>query len=268
LKLEPEHHLVAGSLVIDLLAIRKRGGSPIRHPIAEMFRGYNIIEYKSPEDSFSINDFYKVYAYACLYKTLEKVDIGDLTLSVILTGYPRELMRHLRQVRGYAVERRHPGVHEIKGDILPIQVIESRRLEGDENFWLRNLGCDLTVGELNEVLRMLREKGMGYNLNAYLATVLKANRTVVEANMEAVSPEWERIIEKIGWGAKWRAEAREEGRAEARAEGEKLKAQAIARNALKMNIPIPEISILTGLSREEIEVEVERLRASAVLPQG
>ncbi|MDR0842348.1 MAG: hypothetical protein LBP68_02890, partial [Acidobacteriota bacterium] len=64
-------------------------------------------------------------------------------------------------------------------------------------------------------------------------------------------------IEKIGWGAKWRAEAREEGRAEgreeARAEGEKLKAQAIARNAMKKNLPIEDIADITGLSREEVE---------------
>ena len=36
--------------------------------IGRIFRKYNIVEYKSPTDYLGIDDFYKVYGYACFYK--------------------------------------------------------------------------------------------------------------------------------------------------------------------------------------------------------
>jgi hypothetical protein len=241
---ESEHQLVSGPLEIDLLVIKKRRGVPIRKAVAEIFRGHNIIEYKNPEDSFSVDDFYKVYAYACLYKTLEKVGIDDLTLSFVLTGYPRELTRHLEQVRGYTVRERHPGVYDVRGDILPIQIIESKRLEGDENFWLRNLSAKLSAERLNDILQVYQDKGAEYNLNAYMFAVLKANQTVAEANManmQTAVPEWVKLLEEII------------GEDRLRAAVEKNVRKENARNALKKNLPIEDIADITGMSRQEIE---------------
>ncbi|MDR0842574.1 MAG: 3-isopropylmalate dehydrogenase [Acidobacteriota bacterium] len=237
---ESEHQLVSGPLEIDMLIIKKKHDVPIRKAIAEIFRKHNIIEYKSPDVSLSVDDFYKAYAYVCLYKTLERVEITDLTLSFVLTAYPRKLTRHLEQTRGYTVVERHPGIYDVKGDILPMQIIESKRLEGDENFWLRNLGAKLSVDRLNDIFRMRGEKGAGYNLNAYMFAVMNANAATMEANMR-VSPTLMRVIEKSGLGAKLRAA------------GEIAKAQAIARNALKMNMPPDDISTLTGMSTREIK---------------
>jgi hypothetical protein len=130
-----------------------------------------------------------------------------------------------------------PGVYDVKGDILPIQIIESKRLEGEENFWLRNLGAKLSADRLNDIFRMCGEKGAGYNLNAYMFAIMNANKAMMEANMNKVSPTWRRIIEKSGLGAEWR----------------KKEAQAIARNALKMNMAPDDISTLTGMSTKEIK---------------
>ena len=49
-----------------------------------------------------------------------------------------------------------------------------------------------------------------------------------------------------------REEGREEGRAEGRAEGREETIITVARNAIKMNIPIEDIIILTGLTRDEL----------------
>jgi predicted transposase/invertase (TIGR01784 family) len=49
------------------------------------------------------------------------------------------------------------------------------------------------------------------------------------------------------------ATAEDRGRAEGRAEGEFVKALAVARNLLGMNIPLDQIVIATGLTREEVE---------------
>jgi len=41
--------------------------------------------------------------------------------------------------RNYTVEESHPGIYNVKGDIMPIQLIDSRRLSAEENLWLKEL---------------------------------------------------------------------------------------------------------------------------------
>lgn len=57
------------TLQMDILIIKKLKDVPIRKTIGRIFRKHNIIEYKSPGDSLSVNDFYKVYGYACIYQS-------------------------------------------------------------------------------------------------------------------------------------------------------------------------------------------------------
>ena len=46
-----------------------------KNEIGTIFRGHNVIEYKSPDDGMTIDDFFKTLGYACLYKGLgEKVN--------------------------------------------------------------------------------------------------------------------------------------------------------------------------------------------------
>lgn len=60
---------------------------------------YNVIEYKSPEDSMTIDDFYKTVGYACLYKgygkTVNEIPLSELTVSLFREAYPRELFAML-----------------------------------------------------------------------------------------------------------------------------------------------------------------------------
>jgi hypothetical protein len=79
--------------------------------IAAIFRKDNILEYKSPEDYLSVEDFYKVYGYACLYAALNKVPVTDLTLTFVESRHPRKLLGHLREVLGYRVEEPWSGIY-------------------------------------------------------------------------------------------------------------------------------------------------------------
>jgi hypothetical protein len=54
--------------------------------------------------------------------------------------HPREALKHIREVYGYGIEEDRPGIYYIKGDVLPIQIIESRKPDEKENLWLRDLG--------------------------------------------------------------------------------------------------------------------------------
>jgi len=49
---------------------------------------------------------------------LNKVDIKDLTLTFVESRYPRELLAHLREERGYTVEEKLPGIYIVRGDIF------------------------------------------------------------------------------------------------------------------------------------------------------
>ena len=70
-----EYNLSRKPLQIDMLIVEKNRNVRLRNQIGHIFRQNNIIEYKCPGDVMSIDDFYKVVAYACMYKALgERVD--------------------------------------------------------------------------------------------------------------------------------------------------------------------------------------------------
>ena len=103
LEFYPEYQLTSEPLRIDCVVIKKIKNVEIKKNIAKVFKTWNILEYKSPDDYTSVEDFYKVYAYACLYASFEKVPVNNLTVSFIGSRYPRELLNHLQVTRKYTV---------------------------------------------------------------------------------------------------------------------------------------------------------------------
>lgn len=144
---------------VDLLVIKKEGTQRIRKNIGRIFRRYNIVEYKSPKDSLSVDDFYKVYGYACFYKsdvkTAESVDMDELTITFACHRYPAKLFRHLREKRKFQIRKVEEGIYYIIGDYLPIQILLLNRLPEKENLWLRNLTDHLSGEEQAE--RLVKE---------------------------------------------------------------------------------------------------------------
>jgi len=163
-----EHPLNTEPLRIDILVIKKRPDVVIKRSIAEIFRLENIVEYKSPTDSLSINEFHKALARAHLYKALADVKIVDLTLSFVVTAQPRKLFQHLRRALGCAVDERHPGVFAVTGAMMPIQIIDIRELSEEDNHWLRNLDRNLSGENLRRIIRLEQKYDNRINLDAYL----------------------------------------------------------------------------------------------------
>jgi hypothetical protein len=142
----PEFQLTSEPLRIDLAVIKKLKNVPIEKNIAAIFRSENLVEYKSPGDHVSIGDFYKVYGYACLYASLNGVPVTEITITFVANRKPAKLLKHLKEVRGYRVKEGEAGIYQIGGDIMPIQIIDSRKLSRDENLWLKGLTKDLEIG--------------------------------------------------------------------------------------------------------------------------
>jgi hypothetical protein len=179
LSFESEHQLNAEPLKIDVVIIKKRRDVIIKKNIAAIFRMYNIIEYKSPDDNLSVADFYKVYGYACLYAVLDKVDITEITISFVETKHPRGLLKHLKEVRGYRVTERWDGVYIVEGDVVAIQIIENKKLGEGDNLWLRSLRNDIDAQSLGRILtdeKLVKDDG----LSAYLQVIMAANSAALE----------------------------------------------------------------------------------------
>ena len=94
-----ERQLSKEALIMDALIIKKNEDVYIEKNIGRIFRKHNIFEYKSEKDSFSIWDYNKVFAYAYLYSTIEKVPVSDITISIALTMFPREMQKILRALK-------------------------------------------------------------------------------------------------------------------------------------------------------------------------
>ena len=147
LTFENEHHLSKKPMQIDVLIIKKEKAGQIRKNIGRIFKKHNVIEYKSPGRSLGIDDFYKVYGYACFYKAdvvhADAIPAKEVTITFVSERFPRKLIRHLRTVKKYDVEKAEDGIFNVKGDVFSIQILVTRELSEKENLWLKSLTNNL-----------------------------------------------------------------------------------------------------------------------------
>ena len=155
---ETEYELSRKPLRMDVLIIKKKQGTKLKHPFASFFRDYNIIEYKSPKDNLTIDDFYKVIGYALFYKslgrTVNSIPIESLSVSIFKSTYPRNLFEHLRK-HGDEIIDVADGIYEIRGESVPVQVVVTGKLSQEGHSVLKILqgGADLQTFKsfINEV---------------------------------------------------------------------------------------------------------------------
>lgn len=182
---ENEHQLGTKPKQIDVLIIKKENEIPLHTNIGRLFRKHNIVEYKSPSDYLSIDDFYKVYGYACFYKSdTEKTNgirIEDVTITFVCHDYPKSLIRHWERERNYEVRREEPGIYYIYGDMIPMQLILTSQLSEEKNFWLRNLTNSITGPETVRKLIAKYEKHKNSGLyKAVMDIIVRANKETFE----------------------------------------------------------------------------------------
>lgn len=137
-----EYSLGTKPMEIDVL-IKKEEKRVLKKSIGKIFRKHNIIEYKSPMDYLSVDDYYKAYGYAYFYKAdrvpVNEVLLEELTISLVSERYPKKLLGYLKKQRGFLVIEKYPGIYYVEGDLLPVQIVVTSRLAKEESLWLRNL---------------------------------------------------------------------------------------------------------------------------------
>ena len=179
--LESEHQLGTRPKEIDVLIIKKNSEEPIEKNIGRIFRKHNIVEYKSPADYLSVDDYYKVHAYACFYKvdTAEEDSIKaeEITISFVTKRYPRNLIRHLREVRSCEVVWQEEGIYYVFGDFFPMQIIVTSQLSKEKNFWLRNLTDDIRDSAVLQEITTEYQKNRTSPLHrSVMNAIVRANR--------------------------------------------------------------------------------------------
>ena len=181
-----EYNLGKEPLRVDLLVIKKRPGTVIKNEIGRIFKQHNLLEYKSPDDGFDIDDYYKVVGYACIYKsqgeTVDAVPAEEVTVSIFREAYPRGFIKKLES-QGQSVEEKYPGVYYIKGQVMfDTQIVVMRELQKHSGLKIlsKNAREEDIRSFLEEVSRYTKQ-GDKNNADAVLQVSVMANKKLYEA---------------------------------------------------------------------------------------
>ncbi len=231
-----EYNLSKEPLRMDLLIIRKLSDTGTKNEIGRIFKKFNIIEYKSPDDGLSIDDYYKTIGYACLYKGLgdqvDQIKAEDLTVSIFRDRYPGKLFQALRE-EGNIIEEPFSGIYYIKGrGLFDTQIIVTGRLDGNSHRSLRLLSPNVKKSDAEGFIKdavKLKEPGDRSNVEAVLQVSIAANQRLYDELRRQTGMcdalrnllKEEIAEEKIKARKEGLEEGREEGRKEGRQEGRK-----------------------------------------------
>ncbi len=211
---EKEYNLSTKPLEIDLLVIKKERGVQIVNEIGKMFRGHNIVEYKSPEDHLDIDVFYKAGAYGSLYKSFgETVDeraADDITVTIIRDAKADGLFQYFDR-HGVRVTNPYAGIYYVlDGVLFPTQIVVGKELEQKNHAWIRALSDRLQKHEMLDLLERINHITQKFDrelANSVLEVSIRANRQVVDelrggdgmckALLEIMEPEIDKIIGEV-----------------------------------------------------------------------
>ncbi|MDR3160953.1 MAG: hypothetical protein LBU28_04990, partial [Spirochaetaceae bacterium] len=169
-------------------------------------------------------------------------DFADITLSFAGAKFPRTLIRYFTGVRKYRVVEVEGGIYEVRGDYLPIQLIETKKLSRGNNQWLKDLARDLEREEMRSMLQEGERRKEETPLDAYLDVLVRANLNIFEEvyKMPNKRLRLEDVLEELGIAARFEEKGREEER------------QEIARRLLKKGWSIEEVAETTGLDAGKV----------------
>lgn len=174
---------------VDVIVIKKQTDKKIQKNIGRIFLKHNLIEYKSPEDYLSVNDFYKLYGYACFYQSdtekIGEINPEEITLTFVSNHYPRKMIQHLEKVHKMSVKKVGSGIYYLYGDIFPIQLLVTKKLSKEENFWLNHLRNDLKAGgEIKEIVTEYEKNKNSKWYQAAMNVITRANWKEMEGEKE------------------------------------------------------------------------------------
>ena len=188
LEFQREFNLSKEPLRMDLLIIKKLSDIRIKNEIGHIFRRFNVVEYKNPDDALSIDDYYKTVGYACLYKglgeTVDQIPADELTISIFRESYPREMFEAMKNL-GLEIKERYPGIYYISGKqaLFDTQIVVTKQLDREAHRTLRVLSKHVKEEDVRafvEEAAQISEPGDRNNVDAVLQVSVSANKEIYE----------------------------------------------------------------------------------------
>ena len=139
-------------LRVDMLVVKKKASCDIQNEIGQVFRKYNLLEYKSPKDALNYDVFLKGIAYVYLYKSKERISLDEITLSFIRERKPIKLFEKLEN-EGFLIEEKWEGIYYITmEDYIHIQVVVTKELDRENHIWLNSLSANMSKDYIEELI--------------------------------------------------------------------------------------------------------------------
>ena len=160
------------------------------------------MEYKSPEDYLSIDDFYKVYGYACFYKSdtgaVDEIKSEEITITFVTNGYPHKVIRHLETVLHIQMKSPENGIYYADGAFFPIRFLVTSKLTDEMNFWLHHLTNRLKDSDEARKLLHRYEPYQDSNLHkSVMDIIVRANQEMFKGDEKMCDALMEIVQEKI-----------------------------------------------------------------------
>ncbi len=170
----------------DLLITKAENSRSIASPIGRIFQKYNLIEYKGPGDSFGIQNYYKSLSYIYSFPTHFHSDkiLENTSLTLISHSFPQKLWNHLKRKNLHPVhkgsqntlEKMLPGLYYINTEMIPVQLIITSQLTGEEYLWLQSLTNALPTNSLQRVVAAYRQHENEPDYQTYMNALIRANK--------------------------------------------------------------------------------------------
>lgn len=269
LQQEEEYLLNTAALQVDMLIYKLLPEPVLQNEIGRFFLKYNIVAYKSPDDELGMDEFFKAYAYAALFKasgkTQDSIKVEDITVTFIRMRKPDKLFKELEQ-RKCIISPAYQGIYYLEspgGLGFRTQFIITRELS-QEHIWLRSLSNNIdreTAQQLIVSVDQLIELQEKNCADSILEAVLSANQEIYrklrmeddaimcQALMELMADEVEAIREK--YRIEGIVEGRREGRKEGRADGISSARMMCYLNMKERNYTEEEALAISELTSEE-----------------
>ena len=173
------------------------------------------------------------------------------------------MIRHLKDVKKYTIEKIEPGIYYVHGDVMGIQIIVTSRLSPEKNLWLYSLTDELNDSEVKQkLLEKYKGKEKDELYSAVMQVILAANEKrfkegedMCDAWMKIVNETCGELIETS------REEGREEGLEEGIKRGRELeKISLIKRLIENMKVSVDQAMNIIGIPGDEKEMYSKMLK--------
>ena len=128
-----EYSLTDGPLRADTLIIKKDPERHIHKNIGQIFRRFNVVEYKNPWESLTVRTYYQAVSYAAVFQSHTDRENAvlpeEITLTLVGNHYPRKLFRFLEDFYNARIEQSFSGIYYVEGAVFPTQVIVQKESE-------------------------------------------------------------------------------------------------------------------------------------------